>query len=188
MKERRFDLYGNVRCLYCNIHFETQEHLFVCTGLFEQWEQVRRKCVDDSVASIDNSQRKVIMSNETKSALIYWLRYILFNNFQTPIFSDYTLDQLLLKSFFPKFKVDELAAILGNNKEAKYWGILIIRHFSMAFRDLIWKPRCDKVKKWEKDNNITLKEIKNRPSSDKYIKYSQTLTHDIDGCTYDHKN
>ena len=58
----------------------------------------------------------------------------------------------------------------------------------MAFRDLIWKPRCDKVKKWEKDNNITLKEIKNRPSSDKYIKYSQTLTHDIDGCTYDHKN
>src|SRR5438034_8333172 len=95
------------------------------------------------VESIENSHRKATISTKMKSSLIHWLNNNLFNNSQTPIFSDYTLDHLLLKSFFPKSKIDELTDILGNKKEAKFWGILIIRHFSIAFRDIIWKPRCD---------------------------------------------
>ena len=76
--------------------------------------------------------------------------------------------------------------ILRNDRDAKIWGTIIIRHFSEAFNKIIWKPRCNQVKEWERSKNITQKDLKRRPHKDAYIPYSQDITHDIDNLTYDH--
>jgi len=188
MKERRYDLYKDVKCLTCLTHYETQDHLVTCTGHTQQWSLVHQECIQATIDKATSFMEQSKITAETCDKLTLWLNTSLFAHHHIPIFSDYLIDHLLLKNFFPKNKSNDLKQILRNDRDAKIWGTIIIRHFSEAFNKIIWKPRCNQVKEWERSKNITQKDLKRRPHKDAYIPYSQDITHDIDNLTYDHKN
>ena len=172
MKERRYDLYGDVKCRFCLEENEDDDHMIYCQQLSNKWTIIadNTMCKGNQIIKNFLSQEKHIqLSKEDIRQLFLWNNNFFAHttgvNFDLPI----PYVHLMLKSFFPKEKYRELKNIVKSKRIALTIAALFLEIFVNEFYNIIWQPRCKAVAEWEHTKGIKKQDLRKRPSAHQHI-------------------
>jgi hypothetical protein len=188
MKERRYDLYGDVKCRFCLKENEDDNHLIYCYQLRNKWTTVANNTISkcDQIFKNFLSQEKHIQLNqEDIQQLHLWNRnfftYTTVINYDLPILHVH----LMLRSFFPKRKYRELKTIVKSKRIALTIATLFLEAFVNEFYNVIWQPRCKAVAEWEHTKGIKKQDLRKRPLAHQCIVYERVPTLQMENGIYD---
>ncbi|PKK61783.1 hypothetical protein RhiirC2_791291 [Rhizophagus irregularis] len=190
MKERKYDLYGDVKCRMCLEKNEDDDHIIYCQQLRDKWLTVanntRYEC-EQILKDLLSQENYLQLNQEDIQQLMSWNRnffvYITGLNQELPI----PFIHLILRNFFPKEKYRKLKSIVKSEKAILTITTLFIEIFINEFYRIIWQIRCNLVTEWERTRGIKKKNPKKKILAHQRIAYERTLTQQIEGDTYDFK-
>ncbi|CAB5191595.1 unnamed protein product [Rhizophagus irregularis] len=190
MKERRYDLYGDVKCRMCLEENEDDDHIIYCQQLRDKWlvvaNNTRYKC-DQMLKDLLSQEKYLQLNQENTQQLLLWNRkffvYTTDSNQELPILHA----QLMIKNFFPKKKYREIKLIVKSEKATLTITTLLLEIFVNEFYRIIWQPRCNLITEWERIKGIKKQDLRKKIPAHQRITYEQTPTQQIDGATYDLK-
>jgi ribonuclease HI len=191
MKERRYDLYGDVKCRFCLNENEDDNHIIYCQQLRDKWTTVANNTMGkfDQIFKDFLSQKECIQLNqEDIQQLHLWNRNFFIHttgiNHGLPI----PHVHLMLRSFFPKGKYRELKSIVKTKRIALTIAIFFIELFVNEFYNVIWQPRCKAVAEWEHIKGIKKQDLRKRPLAYQRIAYERIPTVQMEEGRYDLEN
>ncbi|CAB4462396.1 unnamed protein product [Rhizophagus irregularis] len=119
MKERRYNLYGDVKCRMCLEENEDNDHIIYCQQLRDKWLMVANntmhKC-DQMLKDLLSQEKYLQLNQEDTQQLLLWNRnffgHTIDSNQELPI----PFIHLMLKNFFPKEKYREIKLIVKSEK------------------------------------------------------------------------
>ncbi|CAB5394772.1 unnamed protein product [Rhizophagus irregularis] len=158
MKERKYDLYGDVKCRMCLEENEDDDHIIYCQQLRDKW---------------------LVVANNTRKFFVHTTD----SNQELPI----SHAQLMIKNFFPKEKYREIKLIVKSEKAILTITTLLLEIFVNEFYRIIWQPRCNLITEWEHIKGIKKQDLRKKIPAYQRITYERTPTQQIDGATYDLK-
>ncbi|GBC39984.2 ribonuclease H-like domain-containing protein [Rhizophagus irregularis DAOM 181602=DAOM 197198] len=190
MKERRYDLYGDVKCRMCLEENEDDDHIIYCQQLRDKWlvvaNNTRYKC-DQMLKDLLSQEKYLQLNQEDTQQLLLWNRKFFVHttdsNQELPI----PHAQLMIKNFFPKEKYREIKLIVKSEKATLTITTLLLEIFVNEFYRIIWQPRCNLITEWERIKGIKKQDLRKKIPAHQRIIYERTPTQQIDGATYDLK-
>ncbi|GES89835.1 ribonuclease H-like domain-containing protein [Rhizophagus clarus] len=190
MKERRYDLYGDVKCRMCLEENEDDDHIIYCQQLKDKWLMVanntRHEC-DQMLKDLLSQENHLQLNQEDIQQLMSWNRnffvHITGPNQELPI----PFIHLMLRNFFPKEKYRKLKSIVKSEKATLTITTLFLEIFINEFYKIIWQSRCNIVTEWERMKGIKKKDLKKKILAHQRITYERTPIQQIEGDTYDLK-
>jgi hypothetical protein len=190
MKERRYDLYGDVKCRMCLEENEDDDHIIYCQQFRDKWlvvvNNTRHRC-DQMLKDLLSQEKYLQLNQEDTQQLPLWNRkffaHIINSNQELPISFVY----LMLKNFFPKEKYREIKFIVKSEKVTLTITTLFLEIFINEFYRIIWQPRCNLITEWERTKGIKKQDLKKKIPAHQRITYERTPTQQIEGDTYDLK-
>ncbi|GES75296.1 ribonuclease H-like domain-containing protein [Rhizophagus clarus] len=111
MKEKRYDLYGDIKCRLCLKENEDDDHIIYCQQLKDKW---------------------LIVANNTMCKSDQMIKDLLLQELPIPF------THLLLRNFFPKEKYKELKDIVKSEKATLTIATIFLEIFINEFYDIIW--------------------------------------------------
>ncbi|PKY61657.1 hypothetical protein RhiirA4_431962 [Rhizophagus irregularis] len=190
MKERRYDLYGDVKCRMCLEENEDDDHLIYCQQLRDKWLMVANNTIhkcDQMLKDLLSQEKHLQLNQEDTQRLILWNRnffiHITCSNQELPI----PFIHLMLRNFFPKERYRKLKSIVKSEKATLTITTLFLEIFINEFYRIIWQPRCNLVTEWEHTKGIKKKDLKKKIPANQRITYERTPTQQVEGNTYDLK-
>ncbi|CAB5364498.1 unnamed protein product [Rhizophagus irregularis] len=152
MKERRYDLYGDVKCRLCLVENEDDDHIIYCQQLRDKWlimaNNTINKC-EQMLKDFLSKKEYIQLNQEDIQQLHLWNRNFFVHttgfNQELPI----PFVHLMLRNLFPKGRYRELMSIVKSEKATLTIASLFLEMFITEFYKVIWQPRCDIVADWE---------------------------------------
>ncbi|CAB5181875.1 unnamed protein product [Rhizophagus irregularis] len=189
MKERRYDLYGDVKCRFCLEENEDDDHMIYCQQLSNKWTIIVDNTKDVSrnqiIKNFLSQEKHIQLNKEDIQQLFLWNNNFFAHttgvNFDLPI----PYVHLMLKSFFPKEKYRELKTIVKSKRIALTIAALFLEIFVNEFYNIIWQLRCKAVAEWEHTKGIKKQDLRKRPSAHQHIVYKWIPTLQTEEGTYD---
>ncbi|CAB4489555.1 unnamed protein product [Rhizophagus irregularis] len=190
MKERRYDLYGDVKCRMCLEENEDDDHIIYCQQLRDKWLMVvnntMHKC-DQMLKDLLSQEKYLQLNQEDTQLLLLWNRnffsHTIDPNQELPI----PFVHLMLKIFFPKEKYREIKLIFKSEKATLTITTLFLEIFINEFYKIIWQSHCNLITEWERTKGIKKQDLRKKIPAHQHITYERTLTQQIEGDTYDLK-
>jgi ribonuclease HI len=188
MKERRYDLYGDVKCRFCLEENEDDNHMIYCKQLSDKWITIANNTVCKCNQTIKNfllQEKNIQLSQEDIQQLLIWNR----NFFTHTIDANPDLPiphiHLMIRSFFPKEKYRELKIIVKTKRIALTIAALFLEVFVNEFYNIIWQPRCKVIAEWEHTKGIKKQDLRKKPLAHQRIVYKRILTLQTEDGIYD---
>ncbi|CAB4483140.1 unnamed protein product [Rhizophagus irregularis] len=188
MKERRYDLYGDVKCRFCLEENEDDDHMIYCQQLSNKWTIVADNTVCKCNQIIKNfllQEKHIQLSQEDTQQLLSWNNNFFANTTAVDLNMPIPYVHLMIKSFFPKGKYKELKTIVKSKRIALTIAALFLEVFVSEFYNIIWQPRCKAVAEWEHTKGIKKQDLRKRPLAYQCIAYNRILTIQTEEGTFD---
>ncbi|GBB87960.1 hypothetical protein RclHR1_14470001 [Rhizophagus clarus] len=145
MKERRYNLYGDIKCRLCLKENEDDDHIIYCQQLKDKWLMVANNTMcksDQMIKDLPLQVKEFQINHKNIQQLLLWnsnfFAYIIGFNQELPI----PFAHLLLRNFFPKEKYKELKDIVKSEKATLTIATIFLEIFINEFYDIIWQSRC----------------------------------------------
>ncbi|CAB5329099.1 unnamed protein product [Rhizophagus irregularis] len=188
MKERRYDLYGDVKCRFCLEENEDDDHMIYCQQLSNKWTIVADNTICKCNQIIKNfllQEKHIQLSQEDTQQLLSWNNNFFANTTAVDLNMPIPYVHLMIKSFFPKGKYKELKTIVKSKRIALTIAALFLEVFVSEFYNIIWQPRCKAVAEWEHTKGIKKQDLRKRPLAYQRIAYNRILTIQTEEGTFD---
>ncbi|CAB4496321.1 unnamed protein product [Rhizophagus irregularis] len=190
MKERRYDLYGDVKCRLCLVENEDDDHIIYCQQLRDKWlimaNNTINKC-EQMLKDFLSKKEYIQLNQEDIQQLHLWNRNFFVHttgfNQELPI----PFVHLMLRNLFPKGRYRELRSIVKSEKATLTIASLFLEMFITEFYKVIWQPRCDIVADWEHTKGIKKQDLRKKISAQQRIVYERIPTQQVEDGTYDLK-
>ncbi|CAB5373729.1 unnamed protein product [Rhizophagus irregularis] len=190
MKERRYDLYGDVKCRLCLVENEDDDHIIYCQQLRNKWlimaNNTINKC-EQMLKDFLSKKEYIQLNQEDIQQLHLWNRNFFVHttgfNQELPI----PFVHLMLRNLFPKGRYRELRSIVKSEKATLTIASLFLEMFITEFYKVIWQPRCDIVADWERTKGIKKQDLRKKISAQQRIVYERIPTQQVEDGTYDLK-
>ncbi|PKC67510.1 hypothetical protein RhiirA1_458318 [Rhizophagus irregularis] len=131
MKERRYDLYGDViKCRLCLEENEDDDYMIYCKQFSDKW---------------------ITITNNTEDIqqLLIWNRNFFTHTINVNLNLLISHIHLMIRSFFLKKKYRELKIIVKTKRIALTIAALFLEVFVNKFYNIIWQPCCKVIAEWE---------------------------------------
>lgn len=156
----RSPYYNQLKCVFCNIQDETLKHLATCPSLELNWNRIE-----------DEISRK--LTKTANKRLTHANKCITESTIKTSVFEYINPSDQILK---PRNRMELLQDIISDTIVKRlcrltsvtighYLTEKLIHLFNSAFKEHVWKPRCQKIQEAEQRIGIT-----------KDMKYNKTIT------------
>ncbi|GES94138.1 ribonuclease H-like domain-containing protein [Rhizophagus clarus] len=152
LAQRRSDLYKQYRCLACqNDKVEDWEHLLDYRGYDEAWNSIHEKLtLEFKIIGQKELKDDIAITTRLNSAITElldrWANFAKFREF-VKLSMEVKCDRAWL------FALKKTLRITENEAIGLYVHFLF--RFIVLFREIIWKPRCDRTIAWERSAAIT---------------------------------
>ncbi|PKC07395.1 hypothetical protein RhiirA5_399882 [Rhizophagus irregularis] len=183
MKERRYDLYGDVKCRLCLVENEDDDHIIYCQQLRDKWlimaNNTINKC-EQMLKDFLSKKEYIQLNQEDIQQLHLWNRNFFVHttgfNQELPI----PFVHLMLRNLFPKGRYRELRSIVKSEKATLTIASLFLEMFITEFYKVIWQPRCDIVADWERTKGIKKQDLRKKISAQQRIVYERIPTQQVE--------
>ncbi|GBC25678.2 zinc finger BED domain-containing protein RICESLEEPER 2-like [Rhizophagus irregularis DAOM 181602=DAOM 197198] len=190
MKERRYDLYGDVKCRLCLVENEDDDHIIYCQQLRDKWlimaNNTINKC-EQMFKDFLSKKEYIQLNQEDIQQLHLWNRNFFVHttgfNQELPI----PFVHLMLRNLFPKGRYRELRSIVKSEKATLTIASLFLEMFITEFYKVIWQSRCDIVADWERTKGIKKQDLRKKISAQQRIVYERIPTQQVEDGTYNLK-
>ncbi|PKC11177.1 hypothetical protein RhiirA5_397681 [Rhizophagus irregularis] len=188
MKERRYDLYGDVKCRFCLEENEDDDHMIYCKQLSDKWITIANNTVCKCNQTIKNfllQEKNIQLSQEDIQQLLIWNRNFFAHTIDANLDLPIPHIHLMIRSFFPKEKYRELKIIVKTKRIALTIAALFLEVFVNEFYNIIWQPRCKVTAEWEHTKGIKKQDLRKKPLAHQRIVYKRILTLQTEDGIYD---
>ncbi|PKC12152.1 RnaseH-domain-containing protein [Rhizophagus irregularis] len=187
MKERRYDLYGDVKCRLCLVENEDDDHIIYCQQLRDKWlimaNNTINKC-EQMLKDFLSKKEYIQLNQEDIQQLHLWNRNFFVHttgfNQELPI----PFVHLMLRNLFPKGRYRELRSIVKSEKATLTIASLFLEMFITEFYKVIWQPRCDIVADWERTKGIKKQDLRKKISAQQRIVYERIPTQQVEDVNF----
>jgi hypothetical protein len=146
LNRRRPDIYTTAECQVCQSKVkETQAHLASCKGQTSLWKRIQKVTIATAWKGLKEEEK-----NQVPPYILYTA---LFGKTES---EEVEMRRALIKGLIPKETQDRLAQLL-NKKSKQQFADVVSRTAWDTFYEQVWRIRCEKIIKWEKEEGITSK-------------------------------
>lgn len=157
LKQRNPKAYRNMKCQFCMTEEEDWAHIFICQHMNDIWDEIYEKNVNSITSTIKDNMTKdePLTDNEIEQCTTSMIG----TSHRSPKFK--TNMMMISEVKIRQSTFEELCKNLKVSKEkARKIACIIMVECIRNFKETYWKEKCDRVLRWESQNNIRAKDKK----------------------------